>query len=161
MDNVSANIDEAVIIDLRQRKLLREQAEHVELDSVMPGENIVGYLTTEERLVYCEIVTLGAEFNDLNREIRARSYEMIAAAVRHSDKPDDLHKNLDEAIMFPNLEEAEEFFSMETKLSHLRAIFQSSIRERYGHSGIYGVRNSFSVVRTGYKHKLLDELKKA
>lgn len=154
-------IDEATIIDLKQRKMLREQQAAVELDPVGPGETIIGYLTDPERALYCEMATLQTELNELQKEQHARSFEMLAHATRLSDKPQDTIKNLDDTILFPTMEEAEEYYALETRFHYLRALYMSNVRDRYkAHSAILGARTGFSVVRVGYKHKIPDELKK-
>jgi hypothetical protein len=155
-------IDEATIIDLRQRKMLREQQANVELEPVGPGETIIGYLNDQERIIFCEMASLQTELNELQKEQTARSFEMVAAATRLSSKPQDTIKNLDDTILFPTMKEAEEYYALETRFQYLRALYMSNVRDRYkAHSAILGVRTGFAVVRVGYKHKIPEELKQA
>ncbi|MET4190642.1 MULTISPECIES: hypothetical protein [unclassified Bradyrhizobium] len=149
------------IEELKQKKLLRDQQEAIELSPVAPGETMIGYLTDDERTIYTEMVTLDNELQESSKELQARAYEMVAASVRKSDKPMNINQNLDDSILFPNNEEAEEHFKIETKLTYLKAVFAMCLRDRYGHTGIYGVRSNFCVIRKGYRHKLPDELKNA
>jgi len=147
-------LDMETIFDLRRRAILRDQESHIELDPVGPGEVQCGNLTDEERIVFVEMAALSRELSDLEKELTARAFEMVASAVRKSNTPADLPANIDQSQMFPSRDEAESFFAHETRLQYLRAVFNSSIRERYGHGAIYGVRTGYTVVRVGYKYEL-------
>jgi hypothetical protein len=160
MENV-IQLNKDTIDELKRKKLLREQQESIELPPVGPGETVIGYLTDEERQLYTEMVTLDHELQESSRELQARSLEMVAASVRKSETPHHVAQNLDDTILFPSKEEAEGHYKIETTLNYLKAIYAMSLRERYGYTGIYGVRTNFCVVRTGYRHKLPDELKNA
>jgi hypothetical protein len=160
MQNV-VELNPETIVELRRKKLLREQQESIDLLPVGPGEVMIGYLSDEERQLYVEMVTLDHELQENSRELQARSLEMVAASVRKSETPHSIQKNLDDTILFPTKEEAEEHYKIETTLNYLKAIYAMSLRGRYGYTGIYGVRTGFCVVRTGYRHKLPDELRNA
>lgn len=161
-DSTAPKIDEALIIDFKSKKLISEQQGSIDLDPVGPGETVIGYLPDPERVIYCEMAMLKTELEELSKEQTARSLEMYAGAVRSSDKPQDLYKNLDDTILFPTMEEAEEYFQRDTRLKYLQALYWSSVRDRYkAHSAILGVRTGFAVVRIGYKHKIPDELRQA
>jgi len=154
---VEQKLDKGAIDDLRRKKLLRDHQENIHLDPVGPGEKHIGYLTDEERVVYTEMAVLRGELDDRVKELQARTLEMFAASIRKSGKPEDVQGNIDEKIIFPTDEEAEDFFSQETRFEYLRAIYNNSVRERYGHAAVYGVRSDFAVVRVGYKYKGTDD----
>jgi len=147
-------LDQETLFDLRRRSILKSQETSMELDPLGPGETQCGVLTDEERIVFTEIAVITRELSDLEKELSARAFEMVANAIRKSDIPAQVQDNIDQSQMFPSKEDAENFFSHETRLQHLRAVFNSSIRERYEHGAIYGVRTGFVVVRTGYKYEL-------
>ena len=153
---VEQKLDKDAIEELRRKKLLRDHQENISLDPVGPGEKHIGYLTNEERVVYTEMAVLRGELDDRTKELQARTLEMFAASIRKSGKPEDVQGNIDEKIIFPTDEEAEDFFLQETRFEYLRAIYNNSIRERYGHAAFYGVRSDFAVVRVGYKYKSTD-----
>lgn len=157
MDENVVRLDPTTIDELKRKKLLREKQESVELDPVGPGETMIGVLTDEERMVFTEMALLRAELEDRSKELTARALEMFAGAIRKSERQEQFEENLDTKIMFPTEEDAKEFFALETHFEYLKAVYNSSIRDRYGHHAVYGVRSNFTVVRTGYKYKLPGE----
>jgi len=159
MDDNVIRLNPDTIEDLKKRKLLREQQEAVELEPVGPGEIHIGYLEDSERTVFTEMASLHTELESKRKELTARTLEMFAAAVRGSETPQNINEHIDETIIFPSVEEAEEFYGLETRFQYLQALFNSSLRDRYGHRAVYGVRSNFSVVRVMYKHKLAHEIK--
>lgn len=159
MEATVVRLDAATIEDLKSKRILREREEAVELDPIGAGETQIGVLTDEERQVFCELYALSNELDVMSKELSARSLEMIADAMRKTDKMEQIHKQMDLTKVFPTDADAEEFFSLETRIEYLRAIYQSSIRERYGHRAIYGVRAGFTVVRVAFKHKLPSDVR--
>lgn len=152
-------LDEAALTQLKEKRLLREKQEAVELEYVGPGEVTIGVLTHEERVIYTEMCLVRAEIDIAYKELRARSHEMIAKAIRNADLPENVLRHLDETVLFPSEEDAKDHYAMETQYQYLRAVFDMSVRERYGHHAVYGIRSGFTVVRVGYKYKLPQELK--
>ena len=157
MDENVIRLDATTIEELKRKKLLRERQEAVELDPVGPGESMIGVLTEEERIVFSEMALLRGDIDGRQKELTARALEMFAAAMRKSDKPEQIEENIDTSMMFPTEEDAKEFFALETHFEYLKAIYNSSIRDRYGHHAIYGVRSGFNIVRIGYKYRLPGE----
>jgi len=149
----TTELDAHAIEDLRKRAILRDVEHTIELEPFGPGDTQVGVLTDFERAVYVERAALWDELQELHKELTARAFEMLASAVRKSDRPDQIGENIDKTMLFPTKEDAEAYFSLETRFQHLTAVYNSSIRERYGHGGLYGVRTGFTVVRTGYKYE--------
>jgi hypothetical protein len=158
MENV-VRLDQTMIEDLKKKRVLREREEAIELDPVGPGESMIGVLTEEERVVFTELYALTNDLDALSKELSARSLEMIADAMRKSDKMDQISHNMDLSKVFPTDDDAEEFFSLESRLEYLRAIYNTSLRDRYGHRAVYGVRSGFTVVRVAYKHKLPSDVR--
>lgn len=157
MDENVIKLDAELIEELRRKKLLRQQEQYIELDPVGPGESTIGVLTAEERQVFTEMALLRNDIDLRQKELSARALEMYANAIRKSDKVEQIDENIDTSVMFPTEEDAKEFFAIETHFEYLRAIYNSSIRDRYGHHAVYGVRANFTVVRIGYKYRLPGE----
>jgi hypothetical protein len=159
-DNIIA-FNKETIEDLRTKKVLRETEETIDLSPVAIGEKVVGTLNDFERPLFVECVLLDAELRELSRELQARSHEQLADAVRRSADPSKLIDNLNKDILFPTAEDAEEYYSILTRVELLRALFNASLRERFGHSVILGVRLGFQVARVRLKYDTAANLKAA
>lgn len=162
MEAEVVKLDAALIEDLKRRRILRDQAKSVDLDPVGPNETPIGVLTTEEQELFCELFSLSNERIAFNKELTARSLEMVAKALRDTpeDKMQEIQQNFDLAMVFPTDDDAEEFFSLESRIAYIRALYDTSVRDRYGHRAVYGVRQGFTVVRIAYKHRLPDDVRK-
>lgn len=156
-DEVVVRLDADKIAELRRKKLIRDQEESIELDPIDFGEIQIGILTPEERTLFMNSSMLLNEINSIERECTARLLEMTADSVRKSERLDQVKDNLDQSKMFPSKEEAEDYFRRWTNLEYIKAEFNMSLRERFGHVGVYGVRKDFVVVRVGYKFKLPED----
>lgn len=146
------------IDSLRERKIIRDISQNIDLDPVNPGERIVGYLNNEERILFIEVASIDDELEELAREQHARSLEMFAKAVRNTATGKNPLRNMDGTILFPSEEAAEEYFGLMTNLEYLRAIYNNSIRSRYGHSKVLGVRQGFAVVAIRSKYEIPPEV---
>jgi len=144
------------IEELRRKKLIRDSDGLIELEAVQLGEERVGELSDTERALFIEIVHLTSELSDMVRELTARSLDIYAESIRGTATPHDAHRRFLERgdHVFPSAEEAETYFAMQTRFEYVKAYFNYCLRERLGHSRIYGVRRGFVVITSGNKYTL-------
>jgi hypothetical protein len=143
------------IANLRQQRLISEQEEQLELDPIQPGEQAIGTLTDEERVLYVEIAILDDQISETAKELYARSFEKAAAATRAAKSPADMVASMKDDVVFKDNNEAEQFFYEQQRYDYLKSILYWSMRNRLKVWGaVLGIRAGYTVVIAGHKYKV-------
>jgi hypothetical protein len=146
------------IQNLKDQRLISEQEENLELSPIQSGEQVIGTLTTEERIIYIEVAMLDDQISETAKELAARSFEKAAAATRKAKTPADMIASMKDDDVFTDNNEAEQFFYEEQRLQYLKSVLYWSMRNRLKVWGaVLGVRAGYTVVISGYKYKVMPQ----
>ncbi len=114
------------------------------------GEATVGTCTDEEALLFHALFTMQGELEDVTRKMIGASLTKMGTTIRDSDRNQSIHdvvKDGDMKLSFDTETQAEKYFAMQQRVTHLHALFYHTIGERLAqHRNHLGVRSRMRIV---------------
>lgn len=153
--NEIVELNDELIKSLRDKQVIREGEETIDLPHFEPGQEKIGILTEPERIIFIEMCTIEDSLFEWGREISARAMEKSATFIRSSNTPEDMARKIQDSMVFVDDNEAEEYYAEIYRRDYLNALFWWGVRYRlkcYGAN--LSIHHGWSVARSGYKYRV-------